>query len=112
MKKIIYAIAILAAAGIVWTGCKRADFKNNALPTPDMSMLASDFNSKPDNNTAKSFQLMTNNPKANLGKVLFYDPRLSRNNAIACASCHQQNMAFADGKALSTGFQEIGRAHV
>lgn len=30
-----------------------------------------------------------------LGRKLFYDPRLSRNNTISCASCHQPFAAFA-----------------
>lgn len=40
-----------------------------------------------------------------LGRVLFYDTRLSVNNAISCASCHKQAIAFADNVALSRGFQ-------
>lgn len=38
-----------------------------------------------------------------LGRRLFYDPRLSANQTIACASCHLQHLAFTDGKALSLG---------
>ena len=38
-----------------------------------------------------------------LGRKLFYDPILSKNNNISCASCHQQNKAFADQKSPSTG---------
>ncbi|MDR4950990.1 cytochrome c peroxidase [Chryseobacterium sp. ES2] len=30
----------------------------------------------------------------NLGKKLFHDPILSRNNTISCASCHTQEMSF------------------
>jgi len=30
-----------------------------------------------------------------LGKKLFFDPRLSRDNSISCGSCHQQFSAFA-----------------
>lgn len=33
---------------------------------------------------------------ATLGRVLFYDTRLSSNNTIACASCHHQKNAFSD----------------
>lgn len=36
-----------------------------------------------------------------LGRMLFYDVRLSGNNKISCASCHDQKLAFSDGKALS-----------
>lgn len=38
-----------------------------------------------------------------LGKLLFFDPRLSRDGSIACASCHHPARAFSDTVALSTG---------
>lgn len=41
--------------------------------------------------------------KFQLGRHLFYDKRLSGNATFACASCHFQNLAFTDGKAVSTG---------
>lgn len=40
---------------------------------------------------------------ATLGRVLFYDPRLSTNNKISCASCHRQDHAFGDPRPLSDG---------
>ncbi len=40
---------------------------------------------------------------ATLGRVLFYDKRLSKNDTIACASCHQQAHAFGDTATASTG---------
>ncbi len=41
---------------------------------------------------------------ATLGRVLFYDKKLSYNNTVACGSCHLQSNAFADVKPLSRGF--------
>jgi cytochrome c peroxidase len=41
---------------------------------------------------------------ATLGRVLFYDTRLSINNSISCASCHHQSAAFADPAQFSKGF--------
>ena len=38
-----------------------------------------------------------------LGRYLFFDPLLSGNHQQACASCHQPQRGFADGKALSVG---------
>ncbi|MBK9248171.1 MAG: cytochrome-c peroxidase [Ignavibacteria bacterium] len=35
--------------------------------------------------------------KISLGKILFYDPILSKNSDRACASCHQSERAFTDG---------------
>jgi cytochrome c peroxidase len=45
-----------------------------------------------------------NNNVATLGRVLFYDKFISLNNAVACASCHRQENAFADPNQLSIGF--------
>jgi len=41
--------------------------------------------------------------KAELGRYLFYDTRLSGNETQSCASCHHQELAFTDGFAVSTG---------
>lgn len=40
---------------------------------------------------------------ATLGRTLFYDKRMSRNDTIACASCHKQEHAFSDLAAASVG---------
>jgi cytochrome c peroxidase len=45
------------------------------------------------------------NPGAALGRVLFYDARLSHNQSTSCASCHQQPTGFTDPEPLSTGFE-------
>src|SRR4030095_1560747 len=42
---------------------------------------------------------------ATLGRVLFYDTRLSGNNTIACGSCHVQKHAFADPNRFSSGLK-------
>jgi cytochrome c peroxidase len=47
----------------------------------------------------------TTDPGATLGRVLFYDKRLSANQTIACASCHQQSKGFSDGSKFSLGFE-------
>src|SRR5215831_10461392 len=52
----------------------------------------------------------TDNPltveKVELGKLLFFDPRLSRDNTISCASCHKPDSAWTDGSKLSTGIDK------
>ncbi|WP_396178885.1 cytochrome-c peroxidase [Flavobacterium sp.] len=40
---------------------------------------------------------------ATLGRVLFYDKKLSSNNTISCSSCHKQEIAFGDNSVASTG---------
>ena len=39
-----------------------------------------------------------------LGRLLFYDGRLSGDGSTACASCHDPNDAFTDSKPLSAGY--------
>jgi len=43
------------------------------------------------------------NEGATLGRVLFYDKRLSVNNTVSCASCHLQEFAFSDTAQISKG---------
>ena len=38
-----------------------------------------------------------------LGKVLFFDPRLSHGRNRSCASCHNPDLGFGDGIRFSTG---------
>ena len=38
-----------------------------------------------------------------LGKLLFFDPRLSGDNTMSCATCHLPEKAFTDGLARSKG---------
>jgi cytochrome c peroxidase len=41
--------------------------------------------------------------KAELGRHLFYDTRLSGNGTQSCATCHEQARAFTDGRAAAVG---------
>lgn len=41
--------------------------------------------------------------KAELGRMLFWDGRLSGSLGVACVSCHHPDLGWSDGKALSQG---------
>ena len=41
--------------------------------------------------------------KADLGRMLFFDPRLSAGGQMACASCHDPDLGWADGRTTSFG---------
>jgi cytochrome c peroxidase len=51
----------------------------------------------------------TNNPysaeKAELGRYLYFDRRLSADGSVSCASCHEPSHAFTDAAASSTGIR-------
>jgi len=41
--------------------------------------------------------------KVELGRHLFYDPRLSVNGTMSCETCHRQAQGFADGRSVPLG---------
>lgn len=47
--------------------------------------------------------------KVMLGRYLFYDTALSRDNTMSCSSCHLQPLAFSDGLAVPVGV--TGESH-
>jgi cytochrome c peroxidase len=50
-----------------------------------------------------------NAPAIALGKQLFFDRRLSKDNLLSCADCHQPDQHFTDGVALNRGHGKIAR---
>lgn len=46
-----------------------------------------------------------------LGEQLYFDPRLSRDQTVSCASCHSPRFGFSDGRPVSIGIhgQKGGR---
>ena len=44
-------------------------------------------------------------PLVELGKVLFFDTRVSGSGTISCATCHQPELSWADGKPRSLGHE-------
>jgi cytochrome c peroxidase len=67
------------------------------LPAHFKSPVARRFDNTPDDNPVTD-------RGATLGRVLFYDTRLSANNTVSCASCHVQKNAFTDPNRFSKGF--------
>jgi len=73
-------------------------------PTPSGTLYL-DLPATPYTYFDASLNTDSSNQKATLGRVLFYDGHLSVNNAISCASCHKQSLAFSDNVAFSNGFE-------
>ena len=51
---------------------------------------------------------VNNKIKADLGKILFFDPIISSDNKRACASCHKPDKGFTDGYEKSIAFNQNG----
>lgn len=78
------------------------EYRDEALPLPAMfrpypqsPSPALHDTTPPDN--------VTSDAGATLGRVLFYDKRLSMTNTLACASCHSQARGFASTQRFDTG---------
>ncbi|MEZ4964719.1 MAG: cytochrome c peroxidase [Saprospiraceae bacterium] len=118
MKK-NYLLPLLFGAVLLLAACnKDADFKYYHYSDEDYALLSQylDLPDLPYNYAIQSPVLFGNvqvkppDPDlATLGRVLFYDKHLSKDGTISCASCHQQEFAFGDNKAVSEGvFQRQG----
>lgn len=106
--KLYYFLSLALAATVVFSCQKNAEdlpYKGDSLSLPSAV-----YNyANPD--VPANFQDVVSDPKfrvtddgATLGRVLFYDKKLSLNNKISCGSCHLQEKAFADAGAGSIGF--------
>lgn len=81
-------------------GCSDVTGSLDQPTTDDIVNVPSDF---------PAIQTPQDNPisaeKADLGRSLFYDTRLSLDRSVSCGSCHHQEFAFSDGgNAVSRGF--------
>ena len=73
------------------------DFTNISYPAHyDVNVLNMD--NTPANNSETNEGII-------LGRILFHDKKLSINNSVSCASCHQQDKGFTDATKLSLGFE-------
>lgn len=52
----------------------------------------------------QAFFIVNLDSQIELGKTLFFDPRLSSNNKISCSSCHNPNKGWSDGRPTAIGF--------
>lgn len=43
------------------------------------------------------------NDTVKLGKLLFFDPRLSKSNQVSCSSCHDPDLTWQDSRIVSLG---------
>ena len=104
MKK-VFSIAVLVSTVIIVWSCN----KEKDTVTPATTVYV-DLPAKTDvyyNSLSINMGLPPDslNRIATLGRVLFYDTRLSMNNGVACASCHKQELGFADNAQFSRGFE-------
>jgi cytochrome c peroxidase len=116
MRKIPLIFSGIIGVVVLLVACSKAD---NAPATQTVyAAVATAFGAQIDLNNLANYAAQPkpayitkdntgNNPitnaKATLGRVLFYDKKLSIDNTISCASCHKQAFAFSDTALISVG---------
>ncbi|MEK6495517.1 cytochrome-c peroxidase, partial [Myroides odoratimimus] len=48
-----------------------------------------------------------NKPEVILGKMLFFDPKLSKSEQISCSSCHDPEMGWTDRRRVALGHDHL-----
>ena len=89
------------ATGLAWTARKQALKLNKASLFAEESFNLQFF-------SVYYYDTLQIKEQAALGKMLFYDPSLSKHGDLSCATCHNPAKAFSDGRplSLSTGLVE------
>lgn len=87
------------------------DYTTLILPAHLTNSVLQGQNAAMDNDNTSASNPTTDHG-ATLGRVLFYDRRLSANGRVSCASCHKQELGFSDNAVLSAGFSgQLTRRH-
>ncbi|MEZ4798395.1 MAG: cytochrome c peroxidase [Flavobacteriales bacterium] len=105
IKKTIVFSVILSIVGLIACSKEQSEM---TMRTPNLPSTVYKYDSIGGQvlfDPTDGFQV--DNEKATLGRVLFYDTQLSRNNRVSCASCHKQAYGFADNRAKSFGYEDI-----
>jgi len=107
MKKQIILCSILCTVILALATCTKDNFKP-LNQVPQLPGTHYDYATPPAGVSSFFFSPQENpttDPGATLGRVLFYDKKLSLNNTVSCASCHKQTLGFSDNKTFSEGFE-------
>ena len=115
---VLLAVGSFISAGLTWGVYERyAEEKTPVQPSPERTLRLPDKPYRyadidlPAHFKTAIAQRFDNTPADNsvtdqgatLGRVLFYDTRLSANNTISCGSCHVQKHSFVDPHRFSKG---------
>jgi cytochrome c peroxidase len=123
--KIKIVLSLLAVVFLI--SCSKSDSSSDYIPitNPYVNVTAT-FGSKIDLNNLANYASQPipgyitkdntlgnsiNNKSATLGRVLFYDKKMSSNNTISCSSCHIQANAFGDIETASIGVNGLTGRH-
>lgn len=103
-------IGFLSATLICFFGC---DFDPSEIPDGDLQHIPyePEFITLQAPSSFPELEIPTDNPLTRegvkLGRKLFFDPIISRDSSLSCASCHHPDKSFTDGLATSAGVDRM-----
>ncbi|MBX7051619.1 MAG: cytochrome-c peroxidase [Flavobacteriales bacterium] len=98
------ATVVILLGVISFNSCKKTDDIQPRKRLPVLPDEPYDYATPPNETFFVPFgDSVIDNDVATLGRVLFYDVSLSRNNRVSCGTCHRQINGFADNRAFSNG---------
>ncbi len=99
-----FLLALMIFAGLVILACSR---KETTEVQEGIHQYKLSIPAGLDPNYAK--WIPANNPltaeKIELGKMLYFDPRLSKDGTVSCATCHNPILGYSNGVPFSAGFK-------
>jgi len=118
-------ISIFASA-VLLASCSSSNDDSQYIPVGSYPNVTAEFGNNIDLNNLSNYAAQATPPYitrnnsiaspvtdkgATLGRVLFYDKKLSTNNTISCSSCHIQANAFGDSNVASPGVSGLTARH-
>lgn len=102
-KLVVLKLTGLCCLLLLLSGCRESSFDSNLEQTVRGTSLLQLSSHGGFVLPAIPEENLISDAKIILGRHLFYDTRLSGNETQSCESCHEQALAFTDGKALPQG---------
>jgi len=106
-RVIVCLVLVITSCSLLMNACRFSESEKRAVtrkkepvPLGSISALPEHYLSPEDNPTTAE--------KIELGRLLFYDPILSGNKDVACASCHHPEFGYAESLPLSIGVNGHG----
>jgi cytochrome c peroxidase len=115
---IISSIVALTIAGCATDNKEVSKVESKPVVKTDLMMMAEGAGLKPIPSSATEVAKLTDNPanptteaKVELGKKLYFEPRLSKSGLISCNTCHNLGMGGADGVSAAIGHKWTANPH-
>jgi cytochrome c peroxidase len=106
LRKIGYSCnLLLLVSTIFYIGCKETDPSADEVALFDDTPYELDYEAILPPPISLSQDNLPTLEGVKLGRMLFYDPILSKDGSVSCSSCHVQENAFSDPRRFSVGVE-------